>query len=73
MRYFIYLRCLRYLIHCKNFCKCYNVPPPSTIIFLKKIKNLLRNGQCIENMEEAQDDKGKIKKSSQKLFGSNCP
>jgi hypothetical protein len=19
-----------YLIHCKNFCKCHNVPPPST-------------------------------------------
>jgi hypothetical protein len=22
-----------YLIHCKNFCKCNNVPPPSTTIF----------------------------------------
>jgi hypothetical protein len=21
-----------YLIHCKNFCKCHNVPPPSTTI-----------------------------------------
>jgi hypothetical protein len=21
-----------YLIHCKNLCKCYNVPPPSTTI-----------------------------------------
>jgi hypothetical protein len=21
-----------YLIHCKNFCKCHNVPPPSTAI-----------------------------------------
>jgi hypothetical protein len=20
-----------YLIYCKNFCKCYNLPPPSTI------------------------------------------
>jgi hypothetical protein len=20
------------LIHCKNFCKCYNVPPPNTTI-----------------------------------------
>jgi hypothetical protein len=26
-----------YLIYCKNFCKCHNVPPPSTII--KKFKN----------------------------------
>jgi hypothetical protein len=25
-----------YLIHCKNFCKCFNVSPPSTTInFLK--------------------------------------
>jgi hypothetical protein len=31
---------LMYLILCKNLCKCYNVPPPSTII--KKIKK--RNG-----------------------------
>jgi hypothetical protein len=21
-----------YLIHCKNLCKCYSVPPPSTTI-----------------------------------------
>jgi hypothetical protein len=21
------------MIYCKNFCKCHNVPPPSTIIF----------------------------------------
>jgi hypothetical protein len=21
-----------YLLHCKNLCKCYNVPPPSTTI-----------------------------------------
>jgi hypothetical protein len=25
-----------YLIHCKNFCKCYNVPPLSTTIKKKK-------------------------------------
>jgi hypothetical protein len=25
-----------YLIHCKNFCKCHNVPPPSTTIKKKK-------------------------------------
>jgi hypothetical protein len=25
-----------YLIHCKNLCKCHNVPPPSTIIKEKK-------------------------------------
>jgi hypothetical protein len=23
--------CVIYLTHCKNFCKCHNVPPPSTI------------------------------------------
>jgi hypothetical protein len=28
---------IRYLIHCKNFCKCHNVPPPNTI---KKIFNI---------------------------------
>jgi hypothetical protein len=25
-----------YLIHCKNLCKCYNVPPPRTTIKKKK-------------------------------------
>jgi hypothetical protein len=25
-----------YLIHCKNFCKCHNVPPPRTTIKEKK-------------------------------------
>jgi hypothetical protein len=25
-----------YLIHCKNLCKCYNVPPPSTTEKKKK-------------------------------------
>jgi hypothetical protein len=25
-----------YLIHCKNLCKCHNVPPPSTTIKEKK-------------------------------------
>jgi hypothetical protein len=25
-----------YLIHCKNLCKCYNIPPPSTIEKEKK-------------------------------------
>jgi hypothetical protein len=25
-----------YLIHCKNLCKCHNVPPPSTTIKGKK-------------------------------------
>jgi hypothetical protein len=24
--------CMMYLIHCKNLCKCNNVPPPSTTI-----------------------------------------
>jgi hypothetical protein len=23
---------VKYLIYCKNFCKCHNVPPPSTTI-----------------------------------------
>jgi hypothetical protein len=23
---------MTYLIHCKDLCKCYNVPPPSTTI-----------------------------------------
>jgi hypothetical protein len=27
-----------FLIHCKNFCKCHNVPPPSTIKKEKKKK-----------------------------------
>jgi hypothetical protein len=31
-----------YLIYCKNFCKCHNVPPPSTTIFFKKIFLLVR-------------------------------
>jgi hypothetical protein len=26
-----------YLMHCKNLCKCYNVPPPSTTIKKKKV------------------------------------
>jgi hypothetical protein len=25
-----------YLVHCKNLCKCYNVPTPSTTIKKKK-------------------------------------
>jgi hypothetical protein len=25
-----------YLIHCKNFCKCHNVPSPCKIIIIKK-------------------------------------
>jgi hypothetical protein len=24
-----------YLLYCRNFCKCYNIPPPSTIITKK--------------------------------------
>jgi hypothetical protein len=24
--------CMTYLIHCKNLCKCHNVPPPITTI-----------------------------------------
>jgi hypothetical protein len=27
-----------YLIYCKNFCKCHNVPPPSTTIKKKEKK-----------------------------------
>jgi hypothetical protein len=33
---------VRYLIHCKNFCKCHNVPPPRiTIKKLDSIKQFL--------------------------------
>jgi hypothetical protein len=32
-----------YLIYCKNFCKCHNVPPPSTTI--KKSKNKKEKGE----------------------------
>jgi hypothetical protein len=28
-----------YLIHCKNFCNCHNVPPPSTAKKKKKSEN----------------------------------
>jgi hypothetical protein len=28
-----------YLVHCKNLCKCHNVPPPSTAIEENKFKN----------------------------------
>jgi hypothetical protein len=32
-----------HLIHCKNLCKCHNVPPPSTTIKRKKAqKNKVR-------------------------------
>jgi hypothetical protein len=31
-----------YLIYCKNFCKCHNVPPPSTIIKNKVITENLK-------------------------------
>jgi hypothetical protein len=31
-----------YDIHCKNICKCYNLPPPSTIIkILKRMLGLM--------------------------------
>jgi hypothetical protein len=29
-----------YLIYCKNFCKCHNVPPPNTAIKKLKIKKI---------------------------------
>jgi hypothetical protein len=29
-----------YLIHCKNLCKCYNLPPPSTTIVKKRRKQI---------------------------------
>jgi hypothetical protein len=32
-----------YLIDCKNFCKCHNVPPPSTIKIILKVRNELIN------------------------------
>jgi hypothetical protein len=42
-----------YLINCKNFCKCHNVPPPSTTIKINKLQKLIKFGvhntkmQCI--------------------------
>jgi hypothetical protein len=35
-----------YLIHCKNLCKCYNVPPCRTAIKNKLILNSLKHGKC---------------------------
>jgi hypothetical protein len=32
-----------YLICCKNLCKCHSVPPPSTTIKEKKIKQKTKN------------------------------
>jgi hypothetical protein len=32
-----------HLIHCKNFCKCYHVPPPSTIKEKKERKKYFSN------------------------------
>jgi hypothetical protein len=29
---------MMYLIHCKNLCKCYNAPIPSTTIKKKNVK-----------------------------------
>jgi hypothetical protein len=35
---------MMYLIHCKNLCKCYNVPPPTTMI--KKKKDTQKRFSC---------------------------
>jgi hypothetical protein len=32
---------MMYLTYCKNFCKCHNIPPPSTII--KKLEKKNKN------------------------------
>jgi hypothetical protein len=36
-----------YLIYCKNFCKCHNVPPPSTTI-----KNVWTSEERVMESEE---------------------
>jgi hypothetical protein len=36
------------LIYCKNFCKCHNVPPPSTIIKVK-IFLILKNANRVDS------------------------
>jgi hypothetical protein len=38
-----------YLIHCKNLCKCYSVPPPSTTIKEKKKWPKTKDNEC-ENL-----------------------
>jgi hypothetical protein len=35
-----------YLIHCKNLCKCYNVPPPSTTTTKVPKVNLTQRSFC---------------------------
>jgi hypothetical protein len=39
-----------YLIHCKNICKCYNIPPPNTII--KKDLNIKRESLKAKNKKK---------------------
>jgi hypothetical protein len=39
-----------YLIHCKNFCKCHNVPQPiKKILLLKKLKTNFPFSQRLAN------------------------
>jgi hypothetical protein len=40
-----------YLIHCKNLCKCHNVPPPSTAIKRKK-RILFQDWACSSVVEQ---------------------
>jgi hypothetical protein len=38
--------CMIYLIHCKQLCKCHNVPPPITTIKRNEVtKNPIQNGK----------------------------
>jgi hypothetical protein len=43
-----------YSIHCKNLCKCHNVPPPSTIIKKKRKLETLKMPE--ENIGEILQD-----------------
>jgi hypothetical protein len=46
-----------YLIHCKNLCKCQNVPPPSTIKEKKK-------GKREKKRDNAKQDSGTLVRKS---------
>jgi hypothetical protein len=41
---------MMYLIYCKNFCKCHNVPPPNTTIRKAKIRGKQTKFEVIINV-----------------------
>jgi hypothetical protein len=47
-----------YLIYCKNFCKCHNVPPPNTTI-KKRLKIQLKKRKYIFDKGDQEHTKGK--------------